>query len=79
MKFDGVLALYHDQAFIPIKVFGDDRALTWIAGLPYLRVSPAHGVAFDIAGRGLARPENLVVALVQAAEWARSRRGVSAG
>ena len=76
-EFDGVLALYHDQAFIPIKVFGDDRALTWIAGLPYLRVSPAHGVAFDIASRGLARPENLVVALVQAAEWARSRSGLN--
>ncbi|MDP6408832.1 MAG: 4-hydroxythreonine-4-phosphate dehydrogenase PdxA [Planctomycetota bacterium] len=77
-EFDGVLALYHDQAFIPLKALGVDRTLTWIAGLPYLRVSPAHGVAFDIAGRGLARPENLVFALVQAAEWAQSRRGAAA-
>ena len=41
-----------------------------IAGLPYLRVSPAHGTAFDIAGRGRASPENLVAALLQAAAWA---------
>jgi 4-hydroxythreonine-4-phosphate dehydrogenase len=78
-EFDGVLALYHDQAFIAVKVFGVDRALTWVAGLPYLRVSPAHGVAFDLAGTGRARPENLVLALLQAAEWARSRRGAAIG
>ena len=68
--YDAVLALYHDQAFIPIKLLGDGNALTVIAGLPYLRVSPALGVAFDIAGRGIARPDNLVHALQQAAAWA---------
>jgi 4-hydroxythreonine-4-phosphate dehydrogenase len=71
--FDGVLALYHDQAFIPLKLAGDGRALTTIAGLSYLRVSPAHGTAFDIAGRGVASPENLIVAILAAAEWARAR------
>ena len=70
-RHDGVLALYHDQAFIPVKLVAGGEGLTWIAGLPYLRVSPAHGTAFDIAGTGRASPRNLVAALLQAAAWAR--------
>jgi 4-hydroxythreonine-4-phosphate dehydrogenase len=70
--FDGVLALYHDQAFIPVKLLSGDSGLTVIAGLPYLRVSPVHGTAFDIAGQGKASAENLIAALLQAAEWARA-------
>ena len=70
-EFDGVLALYHDQGFIPLKLIAPHRGLTVLLGLPYLRVSPAHGTAFDIAGRGTADPENLRHALVQAARWAR--------
>lgn len=69
-RHDGVLALYHDQAFIPVKLIAEGQGLTWIAGLPYLRISPAHGTAFDIAGRGLASPGNLIAALLQAAAWA---------
>lgn len=72
-RYDGVLALYHDQAFIPVKLLSHDGGVTVIAGLPYLRVSPVHGTAFDIAGRGLARPENLVSALLQAARWVERR------
>lgn len=68
--YDGVLALYHDQAFIPIKLLASDGGVTVIAGLPYLRVSPVHGTAFDIAGKGRADPSNLVGALRQAAAWA---------
>ena len=45
--FDLVLALYHDQAFIPVKMVGFDKAVTTILGLPYLRVSVIHGTAFD--------------------------------
>ncbi len=71
--FDGVLALYHDQAFIPVKLLSQDGGVTVIAGLPYLRVSPVHGTAFDIAGQGRASPANLIAALLQAAEWARGR------
>ena len=71
--FDGVLALYHDQAFIPVKLHAPDDGLTVLLGLPYLRVSPAHGTAFDIAGTDRARHGNLVMALVQAAEWALAR------
>lgn len=68
-EFDGVLALYHDQAFIPVKLLSNDGGITVIAGLPYLRISPVHGTAFDIAGRGLASPENLIAALLHAASW----------
>lgn len=68
-RFDGVLALYHDQAFIPVKLAAPEHGLTVIAGLSFLRVSPAHGTAFDIAGKGIASPRNLVVALLQAAAW----------
>jgi 4-hydroxythreonine-4-phosphate dehydrogenase len=70
-EFDGVLALYHDQAFIPIKLLSQDTGVTVLAGLPYLRVSPVHGTAFDIAGRGTASHENLVVAILFAAERCR--------
>jgi 4-hydroxythreonine-4-phosphate dehydrogenase len=76
-EFDGVLALYHDQAFIPIKLLSRDGGVTVIAGLPYLRVSPVHGTAFDIAGRGIASPANLIAALLQASEW--SPRAVAGG
>lgn len=71
---DGVLALYHDQAFIPVKLLDPDGGLTVLCGLPYLRVSPAHGTAFDIVGTGKARPGSLLLALDQAAQWARARR-----
>lgn len=73
-RFDGVLALYHDQAFIPIKLLSEDGGITAIAGLPYLRVSPVHGTAFDIAGKGLASPKNLVQALLWAADRAVAMR-----
>lgn len=72
--YDGVLALYHDQAFIPVKLHAAGRGLTLLLGLSYLRVSPAHGTAFDIAGRGCADPTNLRVALEEAAVWATRRR-----
>lgn len=72
-RYDGVLALYHDQGLIPVKLWAPERGLTLLAGLPFLRVSPAHGTAFDIAGRGVADAGNLVTALFQAADWARAR------
>ncbi len=73
-EFDAVLALYHDQAFIPIKLAGASNGLTVIAGLSFLRVSPAHGTAFDIAGTDKASPHNLIVALRQAAAWSSGRQ-----
>lgn len=73
-RYDGILALYHDQAFIPIKLLSADGGVTVILGLPYLRVSPVHGTAFDLAGKGLASPANLLAALRQAAAWGGLRR-----
>ncbi len=78
-RFDGILALYHDQAFIPIKLLSADAGVTVILGLPYLRVSPVHGTAFDIAGKGRASPANLRAALLQAGEWARLRPSAPPG
>lgn len=69
-EFDGVLALYHDQAFIPLKLHAPGTGLTVLLRLPYLRVSPAHGTAFDLAGSGRADPTNLRVALEAAARYA---------
>jgi 4-hydroxythreonine-4-phosphate dehydrogenase len=76
-EYDGVLALYHDQAFIPIKLLARDGGVTIIAGLPYLRVSPVHGTAFEIAGRGIASPAPLISALRQAADWSRHLRSLA--
>jgi 4-hydroxythreonine-4-phosphate dehydrogenase len=70
-EFDGVLALYHDQAFIPVKLLARDGGVTVIAGLPYLRMSPVHGTAFGIAGRGIASPAPMIGALLLAAEWSK--------
>lgn len=78
-EFDAVLALYHDQAFIPVKLAAPDEAFTVLLGLSYLRLSPAHGTAFDIAGRGTASPASLFAALRAAARWApRTQRDVAA-
>ncbi len=76
-RWDGVLALYHDQAFIPLKLLSRGRGMTLLAGLPYLRLSPVHGTAFDIAGRGQASAANLLHVLRTAARLAVERRGSS--
>lgn len=77
-EFAGVLALYHDQAFIPLKLHAPSEGLTVLLGLPYLRVSPAHGTAFDLAGKNAADPRNLAEALRAAARFAPSYSAPSA-
>lgn len=72
-EFDLVLALYHDQAFIPVKMIGFEKAVTSIVGLPFLRVSVIHGAGFDIAGKGIADEANMVEAMRVASEWSNSR------
>jgi 4-hydroxythreonine-4-phosphate dehydrogenase len=66
-QYDAALAMYHDQALIPIKTIAFDEAVNVTLGLPFLRTSPDHGTAFDIAGRGIARPDSLIAALRLAA------------
>ncbi|WP_183457892.1 4-hydroxythreonine-4-phosphate dehydrogenase PdxA [Mesorhizobium huakuii] len=62
-SYDVVLCMYHDQALIPAKTLAFDEAVNVTLGLPFIRTSPDHGTAFDIAGKGLARPDSLIAAL----------------
>jgi 4-hydroxythreonine-4-phosphate dehydrogenase len=55
--FDGILAMYHDQGMIPFKLVSFENGVNFTAGLPYVRTSPAHGTAYDIAGKDIASPE----------------------
>jgi 4-hydroxythreonine-4-phosphate dehydrogenase len=68
--YDVALCMYHDQALIPIKTLAFDRAVNVTLGLPFVRTSPDHGTAFDIAGTGRADPSSLVAALQLAARLA---------
>ena len=68
--YDAALTMYHDQALIPIKTIAFDDGVNVTLGLPFIRTSPDHGTAFDIAGRGIARPDSLCAALRLAARMA---------
>jgi len=62
-RFDAVVALYHDQALIPVKLIGWQEAVNVTLGLPFVRTSPVHGTAFDLAGKGQADPRSMIAAL----------------
>ena len=64
--YDAVLGMYHDQALIPVKTIAFDETVNVTLGLPFVRTSPDHGTALDIAGSGHARPDSLIAALVLA-------------
>jgi 4-hydroxythreonine-4-phosphate dehydrogenase len=76
--YDAALCMYHDQALIPIKTLAFDHAVNVTLGLPFVRTSPDHGTAFDIAGTGRADPSSLIAALRLAARLA-ARDGAAAG
>ena len=63
LPFDGYVAMYHDQAMIPAKAFGRDKGVNLTLGLGRIRTSPLHGVAFDIAGKGIASPGSMLAAI----------------
>jgi 4-hydroxythreonine-4-phosphate dehydrogenase len=69
-NYDVALCMYHDQALVPIKTLAFDHAVNVTLGLPFVRTSPDHGTAFDIAGSGRANPSSLVAALRLAARLA---------
>jgi 4-hydroxythreonine-4-phosphate dehydrogenase len=71
-SYDAALCMYHDQALIPIKTLAFDHAVNVTLGLPFVRTSPDHGTAFDIAGKGTADPTSLIAALRLAARLAGS-------
>lgn len=61
--YDAAVCMYHDQALIPAKALAFDETVNVTLGLPFIRTSPDHGTAFDIAGKGVARPDSLIAAL----------------
>ncbi len=77
-EFDGVVAMYHDQGHIALKLLGGRQAVNITAGLPIVRTSVAHGTAYDIAGKGVADPGSLVEAARVAARLAHSLPALSA-
>ncbi len=72
-KYDAAIAMYHDQALIPIKTLAFDEGVNVTLGLPFVRTSPDHGTAFDIAGQGIANPQSLIAALTMAQQMGQRR------
>lgn len=72
-KFDAVLAMYHDQGLIPFKSLAVGEGINYTAGLNVVRTSPDHGVAFDIAGKGIAEPASFLEAVYQCVDIIQSR------
>ncbi len=68
-EFDVVVAMTHDHGLIPVKYLGFEDGVNATLGLPFVRISPDHGTAFDIAGTGMASPSSLLAALQMAREW----------
>jgi len=71
--FDAVVAMYHDQGLAPLKAVAFDSGINWTLGLPFIRTSPDHGTAYDIAGKGIANPSSMIAAIRLAKQLASSR------
>jgi 4-hydroxythreonine-4-phosphate dehydrogenase len=74
--FDAAICMYHDQALIPVKALDFDQGVNVTLGLPFVRTSPDHGTAFDIAGKGIADPGAMIAAIRMAGEMAARRAAV---
>ncbi len=61
--YDAVVAMYHDQGLAPLKTVAFDTGVNWTLGLPFIRTSPDHGTAYDIAGQGIANPSSMIAAI----------------
>lgn len=73
--FDAVVAMYHDQGLAPLKTVAFDTGVNWTLGLPFIRTSPDHGTAYDIAGKGIANPGSMIAAIRLAKQLAKNRVG----
>ena len=73
-QHDGILAMYHDQGLIPMKVIALNYSVNTTIGLPFIRTSPDHGTGFDIAGTGIAQSQSMIEAIKTASELSRSLR-----
>ncbi len=75
-EFDAVVAMYHDQGMIPVKLLDFEKAVNVTIGIPIFRTSPAHGTAFNIVGRNLANPEGMKSAIMTAIEMATTKKNL---
>ena len=73
-KHDGILAMYHDQGLIPMKVIALNYSVNTTIGLPFIRTSPDHGTGFDIAGKGVAQSQSMIEAIKAAVEITNNSR-----
>ena len=72
-EYDAVVAMYHDQGLVPLKMIGFESGINWTLGLPFIRTSPDHGTAYNIAGQGIANPSSMLAAIRLAKQLARNR------
>ena len=77
-KHDGILAMYHDQGLIPMKVIALNYSVNTTIGLPFIRTSPDHGTGFDIAGKGIAQSQSMIEAIKTAVEMTNNSRLLNA-
>jgi 4-hydroxythreonine-4-phosphate dehydrogenase len=70
-EYEAVVAMYHDQGLVPLKMIGFDTGVNWTLGLPFIRTSPDHGTAYDIAGQGKANPSSMIAAIRLAKQLAK--------
>jgi 4-hydroxythreonine-4-phosphate dehydrogenase len=75
--YDAVVAMYHDQGLAPLKTVAFEQGVNWTLGLPFIRTSPDHGTAYDIAGTGKANPSSMVAAMRLATELVSRKRSVA--
>jgi 4-hydroxythreonine-4-phosphate dehydrogenase len=73
-KYDGILAMYHDQGLIPFKTISSEEGVNFTAGLPVVRTSPAHGTAYEIAGKGEASHSSFRNAIYLACDIIKNRK-----
>ena len=77
-EFDAVVAMYHDQGMIPVKLLHFEQAVNITIGIPIIRTSPAHGTAFDIAGKHIANPASMKAAILTAIQMAKTKKCICA-
>lgn len=75
-EFDAAVAMYHDQGMIPVKLLDPENAVNVTIGIPVIRTSPAHGTAFDIAGRNVADPSSIKSAILCAIQMVKAKQGL---
>jgi 4-hydroxythreonine-4-phosphate dehydrogenase len=71
--YDVVVAMYHDQGLVPLKMIGFESGINWTLGLPFIRTSPDHGTAYNIAGQGIANPSSMIAAIGLARQLAQRK------